>query len=73
MQKGIEANLDQIKAIVDIQFPRSMKEIQNLTGKRQHLVGSCLDQSISAKPYLMLLNKTRGYCGMKNMSGHSSS
>lgn len=33
MQKGIEANLDQIKAIVDIQSPRSVKEIQKLMGR----------------------------------------
>lgn len=33
MEKGIEANLDQIKVIVDIQSPRSVKEIQKLMGR----------------------------------------
>ena len=32
-QKGIEANLEKIQAILDTQSPRSVKDIQKLVGK----------------------------------------
>ncbi|KAI3677863.1 hypothetical protein L6452_37135 [Arctium lappa] len=32
-QRGIEANPDQIKAIIDIKHPRNFKEVQRLTGR----------------------------------------
>ena len=32
-QRGIEANLDKVKAIIEVKSPKSMKEVQNLTAK----------------------------------------
>ncbi|XP_050278024.1 uncharacterized protein LOC126719526 [Quercus robur] len=32
-QRGIEANLEKVKAILDITSPRSVKEVQKLTGR----------------------------------------
>ena len=31
-QRGIEANLEKVKAILDLTSPRSVKEVQRLTG-----------------------------------------
>ena len=32
-QMGIEANLDKVKAIIEIKSPKTVKEVQSLTGK----------------------------------------
>ena len=32
-QRGIEANLEKVKAILDMTSPRSVKEVQKLTGR----------------------------------------
>ena len=32
-QKGIEANLDKIRAIIEMALPRNVKEVQSLNGK----------------------------------------
>ena len=42
-RRGIEANLDQIKAIVEIKSPKNLKEVQRLTGRVAALKGSFLD------------------------------
>jgi len=32
-QRGIEANPDKVKAIIEIKSPKTIKEVQSLTGK----------------------------------------
>ena len=32
-QRGIEANLEKVQAIIDIASPRTVKEVQKLTGR----------------------------------------
>ena len=32
-QRGIEANSDKVKAIIEIKSPKTVKEVQNLIGK----------------------------------------
>ena len=32
-QRGIEANLDKVKAIIEVKSPKTVKEVQSLTGK----------------------------------------
>jgi len=58
--RGIEVNLDQIKAINSLQLPRNSKEVQKLTG-----ITATLNQFISqsedkCKPFFLLLNKWKG-------------
>jgi hypothetical protein len=39
-QRGIEANPDKIKAILEMTPPRTIKEVQSLTGRVAHLTAS---------------------------------
>jgi hypothetical protein len=41
--KGIEANPDKIKALVEMQDPVSVKDVQKLTGEWPHLTDSFLE------------------------------
>ena len=55
--RGIEVNLDQIKAISNLQLPRNSKEVQKLTG-----MTAALNQFISRSadryiPFFLLMNK----------------
>ena len=34
-QQGIEANLDKVKVIIEVKSPKTMKEVQSLTGRLQ--------------------------------------
>ena len=59
--RGIEVNLDQVKAINSLQPPRNPKEFQQLTG-----MIAALNQFISrsadrCKPFFQLLNKWKGF------------
>ena len=59
--RGIEVNLDQIKAINDLQAPRNPKEVQKLTG-----MTAALNQFISrsvdrCRPFFLLLHKWKGF------------
>ena len=35
-QRGIEANLEKIRAILDMTSPKIVKEVQRVTGRWQH-------------------------------------
>ena len=59
--RGIEVNLDQVKAINSLQPPRNPKKFQKLTG-----MIAALNQFISrsadrCKPFFQLLNKWKGF------------
>ena len=59
--RGIEVNLDQIKAINSLQPPRNPKEVQKFTG-----MTAALNRFISwsvdrCRPFFLLMNKWRGF------------
>ena len=58
---GIEVNLDQVKAINELQPPRNPKEVQKLTG-----MTAALNQFISrsadrCRPFFLFMNKWKGF------------
>ena len=58
---GIEVNLDQIKAIDNLQPPRNPKEVQRLTGMTASL-NRFISQSVDrCRPFFQLLNKWKGF------------
>ena len=59
--RGIEVNLDQIKAVNDLKPPRSAKEVQKLTGMIAALnrfISRSADRCI---PFYLLINKWKGF------------
>ena len=59
--RGIEVNLDQIKAVNDLKPPRSTKEVQKLTGMIAALnrfISRSVDRCI---PFYLLINKWKGF------------
>ena len=58
---GIEVNLDQIKAIDNLQPPRNPKEVQRLTGMTASL-NRFISRSVDrCRPFFQLLNKWKGF------------
>ena len=58
---GIEINLDQIKAIDNLQPPRNPKEVQRLTGMTASL-NRFISRSVDrCRPFFQLLNKWKGF------------
>ena len=56
-QRGIEANLDKIRAILEMQPPRNIKETQGLTGRiaaLNHFVSRSIDKCL---PFFKVLRK----------------
>ena len=56
-QQGIEANLDKVKVIIEVKSPKTMKEVQSLTGKVAALnkfVSRAIDKCM---PFFKVLNK----------------
>lgn len=49
-QRGIKANPDKIKAILDMKPPRTTKEMQKLTGRIAALESFCLELEICVYP-----------------------
>ena len=47
-QQEIEANLDKVKVIIEVKSPKTMKEVQSLTGKVAALNKFALGQQTSA-------------------------
>ena len=59
--RGIEVNLNQIKAINSLQPPRNPKEVQKLTGMTATLnrfISRLVDR---CKPFFLLLHKWKGF------------
>ena len=48
--RGIEANPDKIKAVLDMSSPSSIKEVQRLTGRIAALSHLCPEPAISVSP-----------------------
>ena len=59
--RGIEVNLDQIKAIDNLQPPRNPKEVRKLTGMTTALNRFISRSANRCKPFFQLLNKWKGF------------
>ena len=55
--RGIEANLDKIKAVLDMQPPSNTKEIQRLTGRIAALSRFVSRSNDKCQPFFQVLNK----------------
>ena len=59
--RGIEVNLDQIKAINDLKPPRNAKEVQKLTGMIAALNRFISKSADRCKPFYLLIKKWKGF------------
>ena len=59
--KGIEVNLDQIKAINNLQPPQNPKEVQKLTGMTVALNRFISRSADRCRPFSLLLHKWKGF------------
>ena len=59
--KGIEVNLDQIKAINNLQSPRNPKEVQKLIGMAVALNRFISRSADRCRPFYLLINKWKGF------------
>ena len=57
-QRGIEANLDKTRAIVEMAPPRNVKEVQNLNGKIAALNRFMLRATDKCLPFFRMLKKS---------------
>ena len=59
--RGIEVNLDQFKAINNLQPPRNPKEVQKLT-RMTAALNRFISQSVDRyRPFFLLMNKWKGF------------
>ena len=56
--RGIEANLDKIKAMLDMSSPSSIKEVQRLTGRIASLRRFVSKASDKCQPFFQVLKKS---------------
>ena len=61
IHRGIEVNLDQIKAINNLQPPRNSKEVQKLTGMTIALNRFISRLTDRCRPFFLLMNKWKGF------------
>ena len=59
--RGIEVNLDQIKAINDLKPPRNAKDVQKLTGMIAALNRFISKSADRCQPFYLLINKWKGF------------
>ena len=59
--KGIEVNLDQIRAINNLQPPRNLKEVQKLTGMMAALNRFISRSAERCRPFFLLLHKWKEF------------
>ena len=59
--RGIEVNLDQIKAINDLKPPRNTKKVQKLTGMITALNRFISGSADRYRPFYLLINKWKGF------------
>ena len=59
--RGIEVNLDQIKAINNLRSPRNPKEVQKLTGMAAALNRFISRSANKCRPFFLLINKWKGF------------
>ena len=56
-QRGIEANPDKVKAIIEIKSPKTVKEVQSLTGKVEALNRFISRATNKCMPFFKVLKK----------------
>ena len=56
-QRGIEANPDKVKAIIEVKLPKTMKEVQSLTGKVTTLNRFVSKATDKCMPFFKVLKK----------------
>ena len=56
-QKGIEVNPEKIRAIIELELPRTVKEVQNLNGKIPALNRFVLKATDKCLPFFRILRK----------------
>ena len=56
-QQGIEANPDKVKVIIKVKSPKTMKEVQSLTGKVAALNKFVSRATDKCMPFFKVLNK----------------
>ena len=56
-QQEIEANLDKVKVIIEVKSPKTMKEVQSLTGKVAALNKFVSRATDKCMPFFKVLNK----------------
>ena len=56
-QRGIEANLDKVKAIIEVKSPKTVKEVQSLTGKVTTLNRFVSRATDKCMPFFKVLKK----------------
>ena len=59
--RGIEVNLNQIKAINNLQSPRNPKEVQKLIGMAAALNRFISRSADRCRPFFLLINKWKGF------------
>ncbi|KAL0433283.1 UNVERIFIED_CONTAM: Retrovirus-related Pol polyprotein from transposon [Sesamum latifolium] len=69
IQRGIEANPDKFKAIIDMGPPASINEVQQLTGRIAALSRFILKSAKKGLPFFKTLRKVKNY-GLRNASKH---
>ena len=60
-QRGIEANPEKIKALLEMKSPRRVKEVQSLTGRIAALTRFVAKATDKCQPLFKALKKTDGF------------
>jgi hypothetical protein len=60
-RRGIEANPEKIKALLDIKSPRRVKEVQSLTGRIAALSRFVAKATDKCQPFFKAIKKTDGF------------
>ncbi|KAK6118110.1 hypothetical protein DH2020_048159 [Rehmannia glutinosa] len=60
-QRGIEANPDKIKAIIDLEPPNSVKKVQSLTGRLAALNRFVSRSTDKCKPFFEIIKKSKNF------------
>jgi len=56
-QRGIEANLDKVKVIIEVKSPKTVKKVQSLTGKVEALNRFVSRVTDKCMPFFKVLKK----------------
>ncbi|KAL5734962.1 hypothetical protein ACOSP7_032823 [Xanthoceras sorbifolium] len=60
-KRGVEANPDQLRSVMDLRSPKSIKDIQKLTGRLAALNRFILKSSEKCKPFFDALRKSKSF------------
>ncbi|KAL5822071.1 hypothetical protein ACOSQ3_023953 [Xanthoceras sorbifolium] len=60
-KRGIEANPDQLRSVMDLRSPKSIKDVQKLTGRLAALNRFISKSSEKCKPFFDALRKSKSF------------